>query len=139
MRSFSSLDKPEGIEIDSNVSKLLQDYVDVKNDFTGQLRSALEATFKAFLFIYLAAYDDLEPLILNVETELPVGAGLGSSASFAVALAGGLLAASGRTKPGAEQDADMVMPQLSIRMHIPGKLQLQFWNFTIESLQILDK
>lgn len=101
VNSFKGLDKAEGIDIDPSVSKLLEDFVIQKNGFKGQLKSVFEATFKAFLFIYLATFDILEPLILTVETELPVGAGLGSSASFAVALAGGLLASSGRVQANA--------------------------------------
>ncbi|CAL8074727.1 unnamed protein product [Orchesella dallaii] len=105
--SFLVLDNPDGINVNPNVSKLIDDYVTLKNGFTGTLRSAFEATFKAFVFIYLATFDELEPLSLTVETELPVGAGLGSSASFAVALAGGLLTAAGRTKSD-NIDNDMI-------------------------------
>lgn len=62
---------------------------------------------EAFLGLYAAIFDEqLEPLLLNIKTDLPVGAGLGSSASFAVALAAGMLISTGRVSAKLDQNGD---------------------------------
>ncbi|KAJ3189420.1 hypothetical protein HDU85_003050 [Gaertneriomyces sp. JEL0708] len=50
----------------------------------------------AFLTVYLALVDELMPMDVCVRSFLPVGAGLGSSASFSVCIATGLLLLTGR-------------------------------------------
>jgi mevalonate kinase len=41
------------------------------------LKTASKAAFEAFLFLYLAIFEDVVPINVKIKTELPVGAGLG--------------------------------------------------------------
>lgn len=50
----------------------------------------------------MLALRSLPPCTISVRSELPVGAGLGSSAAFSVALAGALLSAAGVVQPAVE-------------------------------------
>ncbi|XP_060927504.1 mevalonate kinase [Limanda limanda] len=71
----------------------LREFVGVTN---GKLDTCDMATI-AFLYIYLSVFGsgELPSLTVSVWSELPTGAGLGSSAAFTVCLAAALLCASG--------------------------------------------
>jgi mevalonate kinase len=78
---------------------VLDSFCESRQDFRDldeTLRPAQKSAFQALLFLYLGIFEEVTPLRFEIETDLPVGAGLGSSASFAVALAGGTLLAAGR-------------------------------------------
>ncbi|KAM6965245.1 mevalonate kinase [Aplochiton taeniatus] len=90
--------------LDAELVRVLRDFVGVSN---GNLDTRSMATL-AFLYIYLALFaesEDLPSLTVSVWSELPTGAGLGSSAAFSVCLATALLSASGTiSTPPRDQD-----------------------------------
>jgi len=60
--------------------------------------SAASQAVLAFLYLYLRIFPDLKPIQICIRSLLPVGAGLGSSASYSVCLVGGLLTLAKRLK-----------------------------------------
>jgi mevalonate kinase len=91
---FDVLNASREVPISEDAKRILAEFCETRQDFKNceeGLLPAQRAAFQSFLFLYLAIFDEVTPYCFLVETELPVGAGLGSSASFAVALAGGLL------------------------------------------------
>ncbi|XP_071755884.1 mevalonate kinase isoform X2 [Centroberyx gerrardi] len=85
--------REEAKRLDAELVRRLREFVGVTN---GNLDTRNMATL-AFLYIYLSLFGsgDLPSLTMCVWSELPTGAGLGSSAAFSVCLAAGLLSASG--------------------------------------------
>lgn len=86
----------EGEEVkrlDADLVKRLHEFLGVTN---GNLDTCNMATL-AFLYIYLSLFGsgELPSFTLTVWSELPTGAGLGSSAAYAVCLSAALLCASG--------------------------------------------
>lgn len=80
--------------LDPELVSRLRDFVGVSN---GNLETRSMATL-AFLYLYMSVFAgsrDLPSLTVSVWSELPTGAGLGSSAAFSVCLAAALLSASG--------------------------------------------
>ncbi|KAM4616358.1 mevalonate kinase [Polymixia lowei] len=79
--------------LDAELIRRLREFIGVTN---GSLDTSSMATL-AFLYIYLSLFGsgDLPSLTVSVWSELPTGAGLGSSAAFSVCLAAALLSASG--------------------------------------------
>ncbi|XP_059193680.1 mevalonate kinase [Centropristis striata] len=79
--------------LDAELVKRLREFVGVTN---GNLDTCNMATL-AFLYIYLSLFgsSELPSLTVSVWSELPTGAGLGSSAAYSVCLAAALLCASG--------------------------------------------
>uniref|UniRef100_A0A4W6GAH5 Mevalonate kinase n=1 Tax=Lates calcarifer TaxID=8187 RepID=A0A4W6GAH5_LATCA len=79
--------------LDSELVRRLREFVGVTN---GNLDTGNMATL-AFLYIYLSLFGsgELPSLTVSVWSELPTGAGLGSSAAYSVCLAAALLCASG--------------------------------------------
>ncbi|XP_061529301.1 mevalonate kinase [Phycodurus eques] len=90
---FSCGQHEEVKRLDTERVKRLREFVGVAN---GNLDASDMATL-AFLYIYLALFGsgELPSLTLSVWSELPTGAGLGSSAAYSVCLAAALLCASG--------------------------------------------
>ncbi|XP_071369748.1 mevalonate kinase isoform X2 [Centroberyx affinis] len=88
-----SCKREEAKRPDAELVRRLREFVGVTN---GNLDTRSMATL-AFLYIYLSLFGsgDLPSLTVCVWSELPTGAGLGSSAAFSVCLAAGLLSASG--------------------------------------------
>ncbi|CAB1321604.1 unnamed protein product [Coregonus sp. 'balchen'] len=81
-------------ELDAELVRRLQDFVGVSN---GTLDTCSMAIL-AFLYIYLSVFagsGEIPSLTVSVWSELPTGAGLGSSAAYSVCLAAALLSASG--------------------------------------------
>ncbi|KAM3868012.1 mevalonate kinase [Diretmus argenteus] len=89
----SFANRKEGKCLNAELVRRLREFVGVTN---GNLDTRTMATL-AFLYIYLSLFGtkDLPSLTVSVWSELPTGAGLGSSAAFSVCLAAGLLSASG--------------------------------------------
>ncbi|KAM4578431.1 mevalonate kinase isoform 3-T3 [Fundulus diaphanus] len=88
-------DKKEEVQrLDSELVKRLHEFIGVTN---GNLDSSTTATL-AFLYIYLSLFGsgEMPSLTVSVWSELPTGAGLGSSAAYSVCLAAALLCASGK-------------------------------------------
>lgn len=83
----------EGKILNAELIKRLREFVGVTN---GNLDTSTMATL-AFLYIYISMFRSgkLPSLTVTVWSELPTGAGLGSSAAFSVCLAAALLCASG--------------------------------------------
>ncbi|XP_042344256.1 mevalonate kinase [Plectropomus leopardus] len=79
--------------LDAELVRRLREFVGVTN---GNLDTCNMATL-AFLYIYLSLFgsSELPSLTVSVWSELPTGAGLGSSAAYSVCLAAALLCASG--------------------------------------------
>ncbi|CAG08527.1 unnamed protein product, partial [Tetraodon nigroviridis] len=79
--------------LDPDLLRRLREYVGVAN---GNLNTSQMATL-TFLYLYLSAFGsgELPSLTVSVWSELPTGAGLGSSAAYTVCLAAALLCASG--------------------------------------------
>ncbi|XP_061841781.1 mevalonate kinase [Nerophis lumbriciformis] len=78
--------------LDAELVKRLREFVGATN---GNLDTCSMATL-AFLYIYLSLFrSELPSLTVSVWSELPTGAGLGSSAAYSVCLAAALLCASG--------------------------------------------
>ncbi|XP_068559536.1 mevalonate kinase [Cebidichthys violaceus] len=79
--------------LDAELVKRLREFVGVTN---GNLDTCNMATL-AFLYIYLSVFGsgELPSLTVTVWSELPTGAGLGSSAAYSVCLSAALLCASG--------------------------------------------
>ncbi|XP_061907242.1 mevalonate kinase isoform X1 [Entelurus aequoreus] len=79
--------------LDAELVKRLHEFVGATN---GNLDTCSMATL-AFLYIYLSLFraSELPSLTVSVWSELPTGAGLGSSAAYSVCLAAALLCASG--------------------------------------------
>ncbi|XP_059921662.1 mevalonate kinase isoform X1 [Gadus macrocephalus] len=89
--SFAKPDEAQ--RLDPELLGRLREFVGVTN---GNLDTRSMATL-AFLYIYLSLFGsgELPGLSVCVWSELPTGAGLGSSAAYSVCLAAGLLTASG--------------------------------------------
>uniref|UniRef100_A0AAV2MR94 Gypsy retrotransposon integrase-like protein 1 n=1 Tax=Knipowitschia caucasica TaxID=637954 RepID=A0AAV2MR94_KNICA len=85
--------KEEGNLLNSELVECLREFVGVKN---GNMDTSNMATL-AFLYVYISMFgtSELPGLNVTVWSELPTGAGLGSSAAFSVCLAAALLCASG--------------------------------------------
>ncbi|XP_037536363.1 mevalonate kinase [Nematolebias whitei] len=85
--------KEEGQRLDAEFVKRLRDFLGATD---GSLNSSNTAIL-AFLYIYLSLFGsgELPSLTVTVWSELPPGAGLGSSAAYSVCLAAALLCASG--------------------------------------------
>ncbi|XP_029018152.1 mevalonate kinase isoform X2 [Betta splendens] len=79
--------------LDAELVKRLREFVGVTN---GNLDTCNMATL-AFLYLYLSLFGsgEMPSLTVSVWSELPTGAGLGSSAAYSVCLAAALLCASG--------------------------------------------
>lgn len=79
--------------LDAELVRRLREFVGVAN---GNLDTCSMATL-SFLYIYLSLFGtgELPSLTVSVWSELPTGAGLGSSAAYSVCLAAALLCASG--------------------------------------------
>ncbi|XP_072244083.1 mevalonate kinase [Leuresthes tenuis] len=87
--------KREDVQLlDAELVRRLHEFMGVTN---GNLDSCNTATL-AFLYIYLSLFRsrELPSMSVSVWSELPTGAGLGSSAAYSVCLAAALLCASGR-------------------------------------------
>ncbi|XP_030646889.1 mevalonate kinase [Chanos chanos] len=81
-------------ELDTSLVKRLRDFVGIPDGTTDTGGMAV----LAFLYIYLSVFahsESLPSMTLSVWSELPTGAGLGSSAAFCVCLATALLSAQG--------------------------------------------
>ncbi|XP_014027591.2 mevalonate kinase [Salmo salar] len=81
-------------ELDAELVRMLRNFVGVSN---GTLDTRSMAIL-AFLYIYLCVFaksGELPSLTVSVWSELPTGAGLGSSAAYSVCLAAAMLCASG--------------------------------------------
>jgi mevalonate kinase len=63
-----------------------------------ETESASSQAVLAFLYLYLRTFRELVPVHICIRSLLPVGAGLGSSASYSVCLVGGLLTLSNKLK-----------------------------------------
>ncbi|XP_015249816.1 PREDICTED: mevalonate kinase [Cyprinodon variegatus] len=88
-------DKKEEVQrLDPELVKKLREFMGVNN---GNLDSSTTATL-AFLYIYLSLFGsgEMPSLTVSVWSELPTGAGLGSSAAYSVCLAAALLCVSGK-------------------------------------------
>ncbi|XP_038145928.1 mevalonate kinase [Cyprinodon tularosa] len=88
-------DKKEEVQrLDPELVKRLREFMGVNN---GNLDSSTTATL-AFLYIYLSLFGsgEMPSLTVSVWSELPTGAGLGSSAAYSVCLAAALLCVSGK-------------------------------------------
>ncbi|KAM4746418.1 mevalonate kinase [Anableps anableps] len=87
-------DKKEEVQrLDAELVKRLREFIGVTN---GNLDNSATATL-AFLYIYLSLFGsgEMPSLTVSVWSELPTGAGLGSSAAYSVCLAAALLCATG--------------------------------------------
>lgn len=91
--SYSRGTREEVKLLDAELVRRLREFVGVTN---GSLDTCNMATL-AFLYIYLSLFGsgELPSLTVSVWSELPTGAGLGSSAAYSVCLAAALLCASG--------------------------------------------
>ncbi|CAL8348056.1 unnamed protein product [Lota lota] len=89
----SSATQEESKRLDPELLRRLREFVGVTN---GNLDTRSMATL-AFLYIFLSLFGsgELPSLSVSVWSELPTGAGLGSSAAYSVCLAAALLTASG--------------------------------------------
>lgn len=89
--------KEEGKLLNADLAKRLREFVGVTN---GNLDTSSMAIL-AFLYIYISVFrqGELPSLTVTVWSELPTGAGLGSSAAYSVCLAAALLCASGAIPP----------------------------------------
>ncbi|KAK7934098.1 hypothetical protein WMY93_004994 [Mugilogobius chulae] len=89
--------KEEGKLLNAELVKCLREFAGITN---GNLDTSNMATL-AFLYIYISMFgsSELPSLMVTVWSELPTGAGLGSSAAFSVCLAAALLCASGAISP----------------------------------------
>ncbi|XP_017269133.1 mevalonate kinase [Kryptolebias marmoratus] len=85
--------KEEAQRLDAELVKRLREFLGVTD---GNLDSSNTATL-AFLYIYLSLFrsGELPSLTVTAWSELPTGAGLGSSAAYSVCLAAALLCAGG--------------------------------------------
>ncbi|CAI5650408.1 unnamed protein product [Oreochromis niloticus] len=83
--------------LDAELVRRLWEFIGVTN---GNLDTCSMATL-SFLYLYLSLFGsgELPSLTLTVWSELPTGAGLGSSAAYSVCLAAALLCASGAIPP----------------------------------------
>uniref|UniRef100_A0A3Q4GR24 Mevalonate kinase n=1 Tax=Neolamprologus brichardi TaxID=32507 RepID=A0A3Q4GR24_NEOBR len=83
--------------LDAELVRRLREFIGVTN---GSLDTCSMATL-SFLYLYLSLFGsgELPSLTLTVWSELPTGAGLGSSAAYSVCLAAALLCASGAIPP----------------------------------------
>lgn len=91
--TFCSARKEERKLLDPELMRGLRDFVGAG---IGNLDTCTMATL-SFLYIYLSLFgpSELPSLTVSVWSELPTGAGLGSSAAYSVCLAAALLCASG--------------------------------------------
>uniref|UniRef100_A0A3P9CI84 Mevalonate kinase n=1 Tax=Maylandia zebra TaxID=106582 RepID=A0A3P9CI84_9CICH len=83
--------------LDAELVRRLREFIGVSN---GSLDTCSMANL-SFLYLYLSLFGsgELPSLTLTVWSELPTGAGLGSSAAYSVCLAAALLCASGAIPP----------------------------------------
>lgn len=93
LKSFCSGRREEAKLLDPELMRGLRDFVGADN---GNLDTCTMATL-SFLYLYLSLFEsgELPSVTVSVWSELPTGAGLGSSAAYSVCLASALLCASG--------------------------------------------
>ncbi|XP_077417687.1 mevalonate kinase [Vanacampus margaritifer] len=93
LRPYSRGKQEEVKRLDAELVKRLREFIGVAN---GNLDTTNMATL-AFLYIYISLFGsgELPSVTISVWSELPTGAGLGSSAAYSVCLAAALLCASG--------------------------------------------
>ena len=67
-------------------------FLEVIHDFLRVDEDNLKmASLICFFYLYSVISEDVIPMNITVESEIPIGAGLGSSAALSVCLAAGLL------------------------------------------------
>ena len=69
-------------------------FLEVIHDFlrVDEANNLKMASLICFFYLYSIISEDVLPMNITVESEIPIGAGLGSSAALSVCLAAGLLA-----------------------------------------------
>ncbi|XP_064882599.1 mevalonate kinase isoform X3 [Oncorhynchus nerka] len=110
-------------ELDAELVRRLRDLVGVSN---GTLDTRSMAIL-AFLYIYLSVFagsGELPSLTVSVWSELPTGAGLGSSAAYSVCLAAALLSASG-TIPSLLSDQESTARWGEVEMELINRWAFQ--------------
>lgn len=78
-------------------AKVIKDFLCISENSQSQRTLAL----LSFFHLYTSLLPQVEGFTIHVSSQIPTGAGLGSSAAYAVCLAGALLVLSGRVHPDA--------------------------------------
>lgn len=133
-----SLDKPELIDYNKYVESLNNSLEYLGISSTG-LQEKPRAAIVGFLFVIRGIFQNVSskllPFSLEVESDIEVGAGTGSSAAFAVAISGAVL----HLRKNVEMNRDIFCPSLTLDDSVIVNSFPQKSGFSINEAKIINK